>query len=371
MKKPLAIIIALACAISMCSVVSAEGRYADLENTLFVVDSQPLDPPITAIHTTEWMVPVRGVIENIGGDVSWNNKTKTVTLTRASKTIKLTIGSKTMTVNGKKVKLETGPTTIDGQTYIPLVPVVEQFSQVVPMRKLDENSVQIEVREDFSKLESDSNINMWINGMNAFYRDCCGQSPYNWLVTNRSKEVAQIYREAMSNTWGCDTREEAISLIKRMTSSGHNSGFLYDASVVNSLSDDEYAELIATSEGNDKFMWKYVKDLSAKWGDRGIIAWDLYRMSNLSMWAYLAGYIELTEAIELVRPMAEKMQASFSSWDEANDNYLDGYAYWSRTDVTLEDTEYTRRKQVFAKFREMEKTEGTLYYEELWDTPIK
>ncbi|MCL2046918.1 MAG: hypothetical protein FWG88_11105, partial [Oscillospiraceae bacterium] len=34
--------------------------------------------------------------------------------------------------------------------------------------------------------------------------------------------------------------------------------------------------------------------------------------------------------------ISEKLRYYFSSWDEAYDNYLDGYAWWSRADISNE-----------------------------------
>lgn len=69
-------------------------------------------------------------------------------------------------------------------------------------------------------------------------------------------------------------------------------------------------------------------------GDRGILCWDLFRMSNLVQWGYEAGYLTYPEALALLEPAAVRLKEAFSSWDEAYENYLDGYNWWARNDMT-------------------------------------
>ena len=73
---------------------------------------------------------------------------------------------------------------------------------------------------------------------------------------------------------------------------------------------------------------------SAKWGDKGIIAWDLCRASNVLQWGYTAGYITKDEALAMGQDAVAAAVEAFDSWEELYDNYLDGYAWWSRSDIT-------------------------------------
>lgn len=54
-------------------------------------------------------------------------------------------------------------------------------------------------------------------------------------------------------------------------------------------------------------------------------------MSNLVQFGYEAGYVTYEEALVLLEPAAKRLQASFSSWRRAYENYLDGYGWWSGT----------------------------------------
>lgn len=73
------------------------------------------------------MVPVRGVFEYMGYDVSWNPNTKTATLTNTKKNSKITLtnGESTFKVNDKVVTPDVPQQIVDGRFMLPLRAVGE------------------------------------------------------------------------------------------------------------------------------------------------------------------------------------------------------------------------------------------------------
>ena len=63
------------------------------------IDSEGTAPLIVNERT---LLPIRAVIEGIGGEVGWNGETSEVTLTYGNDEIKLEIGSTEAYLNGKK-----------------------------------------------------------------------------------------------------------------------------------------------------------------------------------------------------------------------------------------------------------------------------
>ena len=94
-------------------------------------------------------------------------------------------------------------------------------------------------------------------------------------------------------------------------------------------------------------MFPYTKQLGEKWGDRGILCWDLFRMSSLIQWGYVAGYVTYPEALALLEPAATLLRENFSSWEEAYENYLEGYNWWARNDVLDKDIWETNRGSTY------------------------
>ncbi len=81
--------------------------------------------PFIDVHSNRTLVPLRFVVEFLGGDVQWDSATRTVTIVANSKTIKITIGATVAYVNGKPYKLDQ-PAIIKGnRTFVPLRFVVE------------------------------------------------------------------------------------------------------------------------------------------------------------------------------------------------------------------------------------------------------
>ncbi|HHY92449.1 MAG TPA: copper amine oxidase N-terminal domain-containing protein, partial [Firmicutes bacterium] len=79
---------------------------------------QPDAPPV--IRNNRTLVPLRVISENLGAEVGWDNKTRTVTVAGPGQGIKLVIGRSDALVNGKAVKLDTPTVILGNRTFVPL-----------------------------------------------------------------------------------------------------------------------------------------------------------------------------------------------------------------------------------------------------------
>src|SRR5262245_8328769 len=66
------------------------------------------------------MVPLRGVLEQMGANVDWIPSDQTVIATRGRTEITLPIGSRVAKINGSEVQLDVPAMTIAGSTMVPL-----------------------------------------------------------------------------------------------------------------------------------------------------------------------------------------------------------------------------------------------------------
>jgi len=133
--------------------------------------------------------------------------------------------------------------------------------------------------------------------------------------------------------WNIYNREDLLNSIHRYTTDGnHNDMFQSEAAEIAAMTEAQIEYNSMTY--SDGYMFQQLRDWGNKWGDTGIVAWDLFRIANLVFWGYNAGYITYDEALELVEPAAEQVAQHFDTWEEAYDNYLDGYAWWSRSDIS-------------------------------------
>ncbi len=74
------------------------------------------------------ILPIRAVVEALGGSVSWNGDEKKVTIARQNKVIEMWVGKKEMLVNGLKVTNDVAPVIIGERTYVPVRFVAENLN---------------------------------------------------------------------------------------------------------------------------------------------------------------------------------------------------------------------------------------------------
>ena len=202
----------------------------------------------------------------------------------------------------------------------------------------------------------------WALGCSAILATRNRADPYQFGMNIRNAQNATLEKTVLLRDWSCSSREDIINTISRMTDYGHNASFAEAYELVSSLTKSEYEALLAISGEMDKYMWPLTKSIGDKWGDTQIKAWDWFRMIHLASWGYVAGYIELEEAYELMQPSIDRLHSTFSSWEEACDNYMDGYAWWSRTDVSQTSSEYMNRLKIYQEIKE----DTTLFDPSVW-----
>ena len=88
------------------------------------IDEQGTVPVIVNDRT---LLPIRAVVEQMGGTVDCNGDTKEVTLSYGDDEIKLTIDSADAYLNGEKQTLDAAPTVINDRTMLPIRFIAESF----------------------------------------------------------------------------------------------------------------------------------------------------------------------------------------------------------------------------------------------------
>jgi myosin heavy subunit len=86
-------------------------------------------PPL--IKNGRTLVPFRNVAKVFNADVIWNQKEKSVTMTRGDVTVQLFIGSSVAIVNGQEVALDQPASIVENRTVIPLAFLSKAFGAKV------------------------------------------------------------------------------------------------------------------------------------------------------------------------------------------------------------------------------------------------
>lgn len=325
------------------------------QQTQVLLDGGHVDTEgLAVVKNGRTMIPIRCLAELLGADVSYDQTLKAARIVRAGTEIIMPIGSTTATVNGAPFQMDVAPYIENGRTMIPARYVSEWFGQKIEW-VAEKNAASV---EENKSLAGATNLEAWALPMGAVQNYIRAGTPMNFGGRKRyakvqapgtavsknedlqKRGVVFAYEEArylLSDSWGINSRDDLIITVYSMTYHGHNEAFLSDVAAINSLSASEYQALLKNAAGMDSYMFPYTKQLGEKWGDRGILCWDLFRMSNLVQWGYESGYITYSEALALLKPAAELLQKNFKNWDEAYGNYLDGYYWWAREDMLDKD----------------------------------
>lgn len=348
--------------------VTLDGNRIDTENLARVVNGRT-------------MIPVRCLAEQMGADVSYDSTLKAARIVRAGVEIIMPIGSKTCTVNGEPFQMDVAPYIENGRTMIPARYVSELFGQNIQWISDTRTAAVTENKA----LAGDTNLEQWAMAMGAYLGAANnggnltvfggkgrGQS-YSKDVIGQPMAMGTVYtyewaRYMLEDGWSIHDRAELIQTVCAMTVAGHNASFLHDVDMISSMTDAEYRALLSQATGMDAYMFPYTKALGEKWGERGILCWDLFRMSNLVQWGYAAGYLTYPEALALLEPAATALHDNFSSWEEACENYLDGYNWWARENVGSKDPWTVTRGPYLKNL--MEKN-PTVFDDALFSAPIK
>ncbi len=73
------------------------------------------------------LVPMKSILDSFDTVYDFNNKTKTISVSKGSVNLKLTQGSTTASINGRNVKLPAAPKLVDKQLFLPLEFICKAF----------------------------------------------------------------------------------------------------------------------------------------------------------------------------------------------------------------------------------------------------
>lgn len=90
-------------------------------------EAVPIDESGSAayVENGRTMLPVRGIAEAMGADVSYNEKSETVSIQSAEVSVQMIVGENSMTVNGETQSLITAPEIKNDRTMLPVRDVAE------------------------------------------------------------------------------------------------------------------------------------------------------------------------------------------------------------------------------------------------------
>ncbi|MBE5039055.1 flavodoxin [Ructibacterium gallinarum] len=169
--------------LTVCMVLLAQltpGYAADTEEIILQINNpmmiangteKEIDPgrgTVPIITDDRTLVPVRAIVEEIGGTVAWDEATQTATLTYGDDEIRLTLNSSTAYLNDEAQTLDVVPVSINDRTMLPIRFIAEGFhfdvewageTQTITIIKED-NTKPEQIEDDNMLLISGGTFNM-------------------------------------------------------------------------------------------------------------------------------------------------------------------------------------------------------------------
>lgn len=152
MRKFISILLSLLLIFNTITGVFAAGTAITLQvdnNTINIGNRSISIDTAPVIMNGRTLIPVRGVSEAMGGNVNWNNDTKTVTITLGSNKVEMTIDSTTAYFNDKAQTLDVAPVVLNGRTMLPARFIAESFGFDVNWDN-DTKTISITPRQEIS-----------------------------------------------------------------------------------------------------------------------------------------------------------------------------------------------------------------------------
>jgi len=185
----------------------------------------------------------------------------------------------------------------------------------------------------------------WLTSTYAVYCYHTGRDYH--LIGGYSDETQEGYDSlavGLEQSWGITDRASALDSISWLIIEGHSQEYneeiqaMADAGLLdcdNLAFETFFVEMQELNDWTDeertdtKYYYQKLREIYEESGKNGIDAWDYSRAMQLCGQCYHLGYITLEEALDVQLVIAQAIQEEYSSWDDYNQSYVNGYEYWT------------------------------------------
>lgn len=218
--------------------------------------------------------------------------------------------------------------------------------------------------------EKNSNLGQWGRAMGSVLIYLNDGSPYyfgGYMATEDNKKSAI---NILSSSWNINSREKLLKQVKLLIETGDRENFYEEAKDMDHMSKKELNKAMKQLSGDLLIHYQMVQYNWETWSTKGLLAWDMCRVSHLVQWGYIAGYLDCKEAQALIEPAAQRLKEEFISWEEVQNNWLDGYCFFANVDRKASNTDYTNRLSIYKTLKKEQKEEDLLYDDGLFTGAI-
>ncbi len=244
----------------------------------------------------------------------------------------------------------------------------ERKAEVEDAASQQEEEQPLEVH-DFNEDEN-SNLGAWGRAMGSVLISMNEGNPYYFggYEANQANQEAAV--NILEKSWSVKDRSQLLEQIQQLLDTGARKEFIREAREMNRMSPRELKKAMKQLSGDLLIHYKLVQYNWKTWKKKGLLAWDMCRVSHLAQWGYIAGYLNREEAQAVIEPAAARLHDRFTDWDEVQNNWLDGYALYGNIDRKQAGNDYEKRLQVYEELRQAQPEEGALYDDRLFQEEI-
>lgn len=218
--------------------------------------------------------------------------------------------------------------------------------------------------------EESSNLGLWTRAAGSVLIYINDGNPYyfgGYEATDDNKKAAV---NILEQSWEIKDRTDLLKQIKALLTTGDRKGYRKEAKEMNRMSKKDLKVAMKQLSGSLLAHYQMVQYNWKTWQEKGLVAWDMCRVSHLIQWGYVAGYVSLEEAQALMEPAAKRLKDNFTTWEEVQNNWLDGFCLHANIDRESQNTDYTNRKAIYETIRSEQKKDDILYDDSLFSTDI-
>lgn len=240
-------------------------------------------------------------------------------------------------------------------------------------RKQDDKKPAAEhTRKPLETLEdSSANLGKWGRAMGSVLIAINEGDVYyfgGYEQTDGNKEAAA---RILKQSWNITDRTGLLLQIQNLLTTGDRKEYRKEAGEMKAMSKKQLHTALKQLSGDTLTHYNMVQYNWKKWKKKGLLAWDMCRVSHLAQWGYVAGFITIEEAQALIEPAARKIAEKFDNWEDVQQNWLDGYALYAAIDAeNPAGTDYEVRQKKYEELKEAQNKETELYDDGLFTAEI-
>jgi hypothetical protein len=141
-------------------------------------------------------------------------------------------------------------------------------------------------------------------------------------------EVPSVAKKMLKESWKIQNHADLIKMLDGLQNEGHHGIYQNVGAKLAQMSESDFEAYL--HEHEDRAAASVALRASyLKWGQKSGLAWDMCRSVELINAGVAAHDLPADEAWDRLMDIAHQAQGVFSSWQELNDNFLDGREIWA------------------------------------------